>query len=197
MAVRDRSNLQTILVNVLDHAGAALDQNRYRLVGTGAALLQGVHLPIGDVDLLMKEREDVDRFCAAAASLECLAPPTHLVDAKQYFANFRVDGIEVNVSTVEWETNSDGIECFGRGPWEHFSLIACGAYVVPAVALELRLISELIRDRPDRYTPLIAHLRAHGYNTALVRRGMVARGIPQTLQDTILDQLAMKRGHIP
>lgn len=32
----------------------------YRVVGTSAALLQGVHLPVGDIDLLATRREDVD-----------------------------------------------------------------------------------------------------------------------------------------
>jgi hypothetical protein len=57
---------------VLDHAMPACAQIEYRLVGTGAALLHGVQLPAGDIDILVKEREDVDAFGSALSSFKCL-----------------------------------------------------------------------------------------------------------------------------
>jgi hypothetical protein len=189
MPVLDQSYLRSILVAVFDHASPVLDQSKCRLVGTGAALLQGVQLPTRDVDLLMKEREDVDTLGSALSSFECLTPPTYLSEAKQYYANYEINGVEVGISTVEWETDSDGIECFGRGPWEHYILIPCGPYTVPTVTLELRLVSELLRDRPDRYTPLIEHMRVRGCDIELVRRGMAARGFSQDIQKEFLDRL--------
>jgi hypothetical protein len=36
----------------------------YRLVGTAAALLQGVDLPVADVDVLLTDRAGVDAFAA-------------------------------------------------------------------------------------------------------------------------------------
>ncbi|MDY6876570.1 MAG: hypothetical protein SWK90_10280 [Chloroflexota bacterium] len=137
----------------------------------------------------MKEREDVDTLDSSLSSFECLTPPTYLSEAKQYYANYEINGVEVGISTVEWETDSDGIECFGRGPWEHYILISCGPYTVPTVALELRLVSEMLRDRPDRYTPIIEHMRACGCDIDLVRRGIQSRGLPQTLQEEVLGQL--------
>jgi len=189
MTTLDQATLQSTLITVFNHAMPVLAQDRYRLVGTSAALLQGVLLPAGDIDLLMKERSDVDAFNSAMSSFECLQPPIHLVERKQYYANYVVNGIEVGISTVEWETASDGIECFGSGPWEHYTLVSCGPYDIPTVALELRLISELYRDRPDRYMPLIEYLREHGCDRALVRRGMKERGFSQENQEEFLVQL--------
>jgi len=139
--------------------------------------------------LLVKERETVDALASAFSSFECLTPPGYLLEAKQYYASYKANGVEVETSTVEWETDSDSIECFGHGPWEHYVLIPCGPYTVPTVALELRLVSELLRDRPDRYTPIIEHMRAYGCDIELVHRGIEARELPQALREQVLGQL--------
>jgi hypothetical protein len=186
----DRSRLQDTLIIVLEHTLPAYPDIDYRLVGTGAALLHGVRLPAGDVDLLVKERADVDAFGAALSSFKCLEPPAWLPEANQYYANYFVNGVEVGISTVEVETDSDAIETFGPGPWErHYVLLPCGPYRVPTVKLELRLITELYRDRPDRYAPIIAHLRAHGCDLDLLRRGFAVGRLPQAVRESVLGQL--------
>jgi hypothetical protein len=163
-------------------------------VGTGAALLHGVDLPVGDLDLLFLERAGVDAFAAAfgasPALFACLEAPAWLPDARQYYANYAAHGVEVGLSTVEVETESDAIETYGPGPWaKHYSLLPCGPYQVPTVDLELRLITEVWRDRPDRYTPLIATLRARGCDLDLVRRGLSGGRLPQERVERVLRQL--------
>ena len=185
----NRQQLCETLVTVLEHSMPACAQIEYRLVGTGSALLQGVPLPAGDIDILMKERKNVDAFGAALASFECRFSPAWMSETRQYYADYEVDGVGVGISTVEVGTDSDGLECVGRGPWLHYVSIPCGPYTVPAVALELRLVSELSRNRPDRYTPLIQHMQVHGCDIELVRRGMAARNLPQALQEKVLGQL--------
>lgn len=185
----DRAQLTAALTMILDRYTQAGAPFEYRLVGTGAALLQGVTLPTGDIDLLVKERPAVEAFAVALGEFRCITPPTWLADARQYIAEFDVNGVEVGVSTVEWETDSDGIECLGRGPWEHYVWRACGSHQVPAVALELRLVSELARGRADRSEPLVQHLRAHGCDLALLQRGMQARQLPAAQQRRVLEQI--------
>jgi len=181
--------LRDTLILVLDHAMPACAEVEYRLVGTSAALLQGVPLPAGDIDILVKERAHVDAFGAALASHQCLFAPAWIPYGGQYYAEYEVNRVGVQISTVEAETESDAIECVGCGPWEHYVLVPCGPYTISAVGLELRLVSELARDRPDRYTPLIQHMRAHGCDIKLVRRGMAAHSLSQSLQEHVLDQL--------
>ena len=147
-----------------------------------------------DVDILVKERESVDAFALALAPFTCLVAPAWIPHGRQYYAEYEVDGVRVGISTVEWETDADGIECLGRGPWEHYVCASCGPYAVPAVALELRLVSELSRDRPDRYIPLIQHLRENGCDLDLVRRGMEARDLSQAVREDVLDQLEAASG---
>ena len=188
-SLRNLDDLRLVLAAVLDCAMPACAAVAYRLVGTGAALLQGVALPARDVDLLVKERAGVDAFSASLNAFTCLSPPAWLDDARQYFAEHDVDGVAVGISTVEWETDSDGVECLGRGPWEHYAIVQCGVHAVPAVALELRLVSELARDRPDRYGPLIESMRARGCDIELVRRGMQARNLPGATQERVIGLL--------
>lgn len=164
--------LRRALIAVLDHALPACAAFDYRLVGTGAALLHGAALPAADVDLLVKERAAVDAFAAALAAFPCLAPPAWLPEARQYYGSWKVEGVEVEISTVEIEAETDAIETFGPGPWVHYTLLRCGPYEIPTVALELRLITELRRQRADRQRPIAALMRERGCDAALLRRGI-------------------------
>jgi hypothetical protein len=191
MAMLSQQTLRETLVTVFDHCLPACARVEYRLVGTGAAALQGVELPTGDVDILVKERQGVDAFGSCLADFTCLVPPAWMPGANQYYAEYEVNGVGVGISTVEFETESDALECVGSGPWEHYALVPCGQYSIPAVALELRLVSELVRNRPDRSAPLIEHMRANGCDLAVIRRGMEARSLPQDVQRSVLDRLAV------
>jgi hypothetical protein len=187
--LRDRAELLKTLSLVLDLLDPGTTGFEYRLVGTGAALAQGVHLPTGDIDILVARREEVDRFAAALAGFPCLEPPEWLPQARQYFTHFEIDGIDVGASTVEVPTNAKAIECIGSGPWQHYVSITTAQHTVPAVALELRLVSELIRNRPDRYTPLIEHMRSNGADIELVQQSMREREVDPARQRQILNRL--------
>ena len=188
--LRDRGELLRVLSRLLDQLGPSFT---YRLVGTGAALAQGVRLPSGDIDILVLDRSDVDRFAAALTGYPCLDPPAWLPGARQYFTHYVLDEIKVGASTVEVPAEADTIECIGPGPWQHYVEVPVGRHVVPAVALELRLVSELIRGRPDRWEPLIEHMRSHGADLSLVRRSMRDRGVDPQRQEEILGRLSAGR----
>ncbi|MEU4233906.1 hypothetical protein AB0F17_57350 [Nonomuraea sp. NPDC026600] len=162
----------------------------YRVGGTSAALLQGVHLPVGDVDVLVARREDVDTVAAALSSFPCLYAASWFPESSQYFARYEVNGVQLEISTVEHETDSDEMECIGRGPWQHYVLITCGSHRVPVVRLELRLATELLRDRSDRYEPLLDHMATQGFDADLLDRAMAARGLSVERQRLVHDRLA-------
>lgn len=165
----------------------------YRVGGTSAALLQGVDLPVGDIDVLVARREDVDAIAAALSSFPCLYTASWIPQSAQYFARYEVNGVHLEISTVEQETDSDVMECIGRGPWQHYVLITCGSHRVPVVRLELRLATELLRDRSDRYEPLLDHMATHGFDTDLLNRAMAARDLSVERQRSIHDRLALSR----
>jgi hypothetical protein len=191
--LRDRTQLQEILALVLDRWDPAGSGIRYRLVGTGAALAQGVPLPAGDIDILVARRQDVAGFADALAGFPCLEPPAWLPDARQYFTHFAVDGVDVGASTVEVATEADTFECIGSGPWKYYVPTAVGRHTVAAVALELRLVSELVRNRPDRYLPLIEHLRSREPDLDLIRRALIDRAVDAGTRRRVLEQLESRR----
>lgn len=190
--LRDRAELQKVLSLVLDRLDPDAPDFEYRLVGTGAALAQGVLLPAADIDILAARRSEVDRFAAALSGFPCLERQAWLPDARQYFTRFQVNEIVVEATTVEVPADTDTFECIGRGPWQHYVDIDFGEHAVPAVALELRLVSELVRHRPDRYMPLIEHMRSRSADLQLTHRAMSDRGVDPQLQQRILDQLRPK-----
>jgi len=178
-----------VLRDALDRIAPALG-DEYRLIGTAAALLQGVFLPIHDVNLLVKTREQVDAAARALADFPCLTPPTFMEEEQRYTTTTLIQGIEMNVMCVERETSTDGLETAGPGPWTHAAPIPCGAHTVPAVALELRLATELARNRADRIAPLLQHLRRHPCDLPLLQSSMDANAIPAKTQQSILAQLS-------
>ena len=185
----DQAQVRQTITTVLRHAAPALVGVQYCLVGTAAAVLRGVPLPAGDIDLIMKERVDVDSLGAALAVFPCVTPPTLLAEARQYYAAYNVHGVQVDISTVEWETNSECIETLGVGPWKHSILIPCDSYAIPTIALELRLVSELLRDRPDRYMPLIQWMHTNGCDIDLLKCAMDGRSLPRARQIQVLNQI--------
>ncbi|MGW6501995.1 hypothetical protein [Nonomuraea angiospora] len=184
------ADITATLDTVLTAVRAAGADIAYRLGGTSAALLQGVRLPVGDIDLLVARREEVDEFGAALASFPCLHAASWIPASSQYFARYEVHGVKVELSTVERRADSDALECVGRGPWQHYVWIACGSHQVPAVRLELRLATELVRDRADRYEPLLDHMSAHGCDVELLQRAMMGQELSAERQRLVWDRLA-------
>jgi hypothetical protein len=183
----DRKLLEKTMTAVLDRVMLEDSNVEYRLVGTGAALLHGVALPAGDIDILVKERQGVEVFSDAFAGFDCLMAPIYLEDMRQYYTEYGINGVEVGVSTVEIETDIDYIETYGPGPWTHYMLLSCGSYMVPTVKLELRLITELYRNRPERYDSLIEYMSVNGYDEGLLKRGI--NGLSVDLQNKVLSRL--------
>lgn len=162
--------LSQTMITFLDRANELQLGVDYRLCGTAAAVIQGVAVPTNDIDILVENRSDVDGFAWALSPCKCITSPEWLPEAKQYFAEYETSGVEIGFSTVEIDSDRDTIGTFGRGPWKHYVDIPCGPYTVPAVALELRLHTELHRNRPDRYRPTIQYLEKTGCDHDLMSR---------------------------
>ena len=96
---------------------------RVRLVGTASSALRGIHLPVGDVDVLAKDRGTVDELVAASGSTPATSIETPF--GHQYLADHRIGAVPVQFSTVE--SNAAGrkrlAECVGEAPWRFFSLV--------------------------------------------------------------------------
>jgi hypothetical protein len=151
---------------------------RVRIVGTASSLLRGVDVPAGDVDILARTRDVVDELARdldeAGATREA-AP--RWIDAPfggQYIADSRVGDVLVQISTVELSEPdpSSLAECAGDAAWRYFDVVDVDGYVIPVVASELRLLSDVIRGRPERWRPVAARLARDGYDEALLETAM-------------------------
>ena len=136
----------------------------------------------------------MDACSAALGPTRRLEPPGWLAPSRQYYGNFLVEGVEVGVSTVEIDADSDTVETFGRGPWERFVALPCGRHTVRAVALELRLITEVHRGRADRWEPIVRFLRQHGCDLAFLSRGLTAAGVPAEVVERVMGRLRAGSG---
>jgi len=187
----DRARVERVLTSSLTRVPPA----DVRLVGTASSLMRGIATPAGDIDILFRDRADVDAWFAVLSSdLEVETPPAWLPDAKQYFARVYSDGVAIELSTVEIDSDTDTLECAGSGPWQHFDLVRCGDGSFPAVATELRLLTEVARSRENVYRPIVEHLRSASCNVALIRRGLASLGVAKGAVDRVLLDLSPNEG---
>jgi hypothetical protein len=183
----DRASLAATLIGVV----ASVADVEWRLVGTAASAIRGVDLPVADVDVLFRERAGVDAsFARLSPRADEAARPEWLADAQQYFARLVIDGVSVELSTVEFATALDTFECFGLGPWIHYDDVDWRDVRVPAVASELRLVTEVNRGRVEHVTRLVEHLRRVGCDTALLERALVNAEVPEFARAQILEALS-------
>jgi hypothetical protein len=171
----DQADVRRTLSIVL----AAVPAAEFRLVGTASCVLRGIAMPASDVDVLFRDRKSVDAWAVSLATVANVTDdPRWLGDVAQYFARVVVDEVTVELSTVELAAETDAAECVGVGPWAHFDSVPCGEFSVPAVALELRLVTEVLRQRVDRWQPIVDYLETRPCDIELVERGLRANSTP-------------------
>jgi hypothetical protein len=172
---------------VLSQVLALVPPGEFRLVGGAASALRGVELSAGDVDVLFRERDDVDRWCASLSIEHTVVEwPRWIEESSQYFASVLVCGERVELSTVELHTALDTVECLGPGPWTHFDRVVSGEVVVPVVAEELRLVTEVARGREARWSAITRFLAERGSDVELVQRGLADCGIDRSRAASIV-----------
>ena len=163
--------------------GSFLDD--VRVVGTASSALRGIDLTVGDIDVLARNRSTVDAIAAAWTAdgwASVRAPELLTGDGlDQYFASFDVLGAMIEISTVEGACQpGDLAECVGAAPWIHFDTVMVDDQAIAVVASELRLKSEIIRGRRERWEPIAAHMSETGFNQRLL--SAVVNTLPPGLQ---------------
>ncbi len=182
-----RVELERSLASILTRVPEA----ELRLVGTASSVVRGIELPANDLDILFHDRSGVDLwFGVLSDHLDVDTAPAWIADAQQYFARLHDGDVMIELSTVEIESDADTFECFGEGPWRYFDLVPCGDWTVPAVATELRLITEISRGRNDRSGPIVDYLRVVGCDTTLIRRGLAHAGVTPDATARIIAELS-------
>lgn len=85
-------------------------------------------------------------------------------------------------------------ETLGAGPCKHSSLVPCGCYRARTTALELRLATEPLRDRPECCNAIIAWMHIHGCDARLMKAALEARASAKDRQTDAFQQIGQKVG---
>jgi hypothetical protein len=65
----DEATVRRVLAAVLDSAAAVAPDVGYRFGSTASSVPRVMDMPVGDLDILVKERPEVDRFGAAVMEI--------------------------------------------------------------------------------------------------------------------------------
>jgi hypothetical protein len=187
--IQNIDQLKNILTVFFDLVNSTISLYDYRLVGTAAALIQNVEIQTGDIDILFKQREGIDAIHPLLG--KCLKQPEFLGEEEdgQYLAIYEFKNVILELSTVEYVTDNETMECFGQGPWKNYKNVRVESYSIPVVLLELRLLSELSRGRENRIRSLMEYLQVKGCNLDLIQKGMEERNLDPEIRRKIIKQL--------
>ena len=75
------------------------------------------------------------------------------------------------------------------GPWLHYKTVPVSGFAVPVARLEIRVVTELFRDRKDRSEPLLAHMQETGCDLDLVEQALEEARLPTNVRESVLLRL--------
>lgn len=168
------------------------------VVGSVGSVLQGAEMTPNDLDIYVKDIDDVIQIAALlepysmgtkselsyfdADWLSSLDEPYFTQSFPSGFTwtkgkwkihDFSIEVVQIsNSAGIPDSTTGDGIWEGGRYIWEHAKLIDFEKHTIPVVPLEIQLESNLRRDRQDRVEAILEALRANGYDKELMRQAI-------------------------
>ena len=96
----------------------------------------GIEIATNDIDILFKTRKGIEDSHEILQKIGCLKKLEFLGiegEGGQYLAIYEIEGITMDLSTIEYEAQTDGKEYYGEGPWKHYEFIKVGKYDIPVV----------------------------------------------------------------
>jgi hypothetical protein len=164
------------------------------LVGSVASVLQGAEMDPNDIDIYVRDREDVTRLSAVLSKysqsiqsslpiddpawMSSLAEPCFTQSFPSGFTwtkgkweidSFPLEVVQIaNSAGIPDSVAGEGIWEGGRYIWEYSRVIDFENYRIPVVPLEIQLESNLRRGREDRTASIIAALKKQGYDKELL-----------------------------
>ena len=178
-----------ILRDVLDCISTVISAEQYLLCGTAAGLFQGVFQPVRDINLLAKTRTQVDDFSHALRIYPQVEKPIYTESEKLYRATHLIRGVEVSMTALDTSQEDSENMVTSLSPWDYYTEVKIDSHTIRTEALELRLASEIARERPRHYLPLIKHLQKHGADVDLAQRAMAAKAIANDTMRKVISQI--------
>jgi hypothetical protein len=173
------------------------DKTQCAIIGSVASALQGCHLSPRDLDILAIEPETAHRFAALMSAYT----PTHCEHSTDHpewlsssdmplsigpddwgylwhFGRWEVGGMKVEVAHIAapqgFRISAHGAGIWEAGPeiWPHIRCVPFAGALVPVVPLEIQLETSLVRGMEERTAAILAALRQHGYDSALIQKAL-------------------------
>ncbi|MBA2943748.1 hypothetical protein HZF08_36350 [Paenibacillus sp. CGMCC 1.16610] len=164
------------------------------LVGSVGSVLQGCEMSPGDVDIYVKNKEEVeqiaDLFKEFSLVSKCEPPhgekwlssleePTFTQTFGSGFTwtkgcwlieDFKVEIVQIsNSAGIPDSLDGEGIWEGGQFVWSHSREIYFGKHIIRTVPLEIQLESNLRRKRTDRIQSILASFKKYGYDNKLIQ----------------------------
>lgn len=167
------------------------------LVGSAGSVLQGCEMEPGDIDIYIRNSQDVQQFAEllrpfslASRSefshgeqwLSSLEEPTFTQTFGSGFSwtkgrwiidDFTVEAVHIsNSAGIPDSMEGDGIWEGGQYIWSLCNKVQLGDFTMAAVPLEIQLESNLRRKRKDRVQSIIHAMQQGGYDKELVEKAL-------------------------
>jgi hypothetical protein len=187
---------QRSLVTVLDLLTADPDgpglEGRWMVVGSAATAIHGVDIEPGDIDILVRQPDDVrdvaGRLASYAAETSPSLDPEHFLSTQRApttatddgvwtFGRWWINGTKVECAHIALDPGSGVlIESCGDEVWRHRRLIEWNGRNAPVVALEIQAATSLSRQLNDRARAILTFLQIHDEDSQLLMAALSSRG---------------------
>ncbi len=188
---------QTALRQVLEVTHEPLSHAKvgWAVIGSGASTLQGCRLPPADIDILFAEPEGVHQFAqfmsvfavprrpregelwlSSREQPVAFEPPDPQKEVWNFgrwmIADCKIEAAHIARPAGDPSMAQDWICEPGPRIWPHIRHVPFGRYQVPVVPLEIRLGTELLRERKERVDEIVAVLQGQGHDRELLRQAL-------------------------
>lgn len=179
--------------------------NRWIIVGSVASVLQHASMTPNDLDIYVKDIEDVKQIAAllnrynlkGKSELSYFDPHWHSSDEEPIFTqsfdsgftwtkgkwkihDFDVEVVQIsNSAGIPDSDSGEGIWEGGGHIWELTKHAEFENRLIPVVPLEIQLESNLRRKRQDRADAILNALLTHGYNKELLAKALSSTNMEQ------------------
>jgi hypothetical protein len=167
------------------------------LVGSVGSVLQGCEITPGDVDIYIKDQENVIQFAEMLQSyslrsnvgdrhdenwLSSDEEPTFTQSFPSGFTwtkgRWKIEGVDVEVVNISNSAGipdsqtGDGIWEGGKYIWDLYKNVSFGPYTIRTVPLEIQLESNYRRQRQERINAIIKAMQIYGFNEELLKKAL-------------------------
>lgn len=168
----------------------------WMLVGSAATAIRGVPVRPGDVDVLARRPEDVERIASVMPSvddaLDDTEPGTFLSsrgtpvltfgEGSWVLGRWHLSDVKVEVAHIRSDSSEEDLllETSGDPVWSERSLVELQGVSIPTVPVEVQIATMMMRDQHERLAQTLERVETPDLRISLLRRALSDRGLTDT-----------------